>query len=112
VPPTATPGTGAGCSVDYVIQNDWGSGFVANVTIGVDTAVSTWTLEFGFPGNQTITNLWGGVYNQSGNDVAVDNETWNAVIPTNGSTSLGFQATYSTGNSVPATFTLNGIPCD
>ena len=112
VPPTATPGTGSGCTVDYVIQNDWGSGFIANVTIGVDTAVSGWTLEFDFPGNQTIVNLWGGVYTQSGNAIDVDNESWNDSIPADGSTSFGFQANFSGSNATPATFILNGIPCN
>jgi cellulase/cellobiase CelA1 len=112
VPPTATPGTGANCSVDYVIANDWGSGFIGNVTIGSETAVSGWTLEFEFPGNQTITNLWGGVYNQSGNSVTIDNESWNNNIPANGTTTLGFQATYSGSNAAPASFILNGQICN
>jgi endo-1,4-beta-D-glucanase Y len=112
VPPTATPGTGGGCSVDYVIANDWGSGFVANVTIGSETAVSGWTLEFNFPSNQTITNLWGGVYSQSGNSVTVNNESWNGNIPANGTTSFGFQGTYSGNNAAPAAFSLNGSSCN
>lgn len=98
--------------MDYVVQNQWGSGFIANVTIGVDTAVSGWTLQFNFPGNQTITNLWGGVYNQSGSSVTINNESWNGNIGANGSTSFGFQATYSGSNNVPASFTLNGANCD
>ncbi len=112
VPPTETPGTGTGCSVDYVVQNQWGSGFIANVTIGVDTAVSGWTLQFNFPGNQTISNLWGGVYTQSGSSVTVNNESWNGTIPANGSTTFGFQASYSGSNNVPGTFTLNGQACN
>jgi hypothetical protein len=112
VPPTATPGTGSGCTVTYDDNNDWGSGFVANVTIGVDAAVSGWTLEFNFPGNQTITNLWGGIYNQSGGSVTVNNESWNGNIPSNGSVTFGFQASYSGSNNAPASFTLNGVICD
>jgi cellulase/cellobiase CelA1 len=112
VPPTATPGTGSGCTVTYDDNNDWGSGFVANVTIGVDAAVSGWTLEFNFSGNQTITNLWGGTYNQSGGSVTVNNESWNGNIPSNGSVTFGFQASYSGSNNAPASFTLNGAVCD
>ena len=112
VPPTATPGTGAGCSVSYVVGNDWGSGFTTNVTIGVKTAVSGWTLKFNFPGNQTITNLWGGAYSQSGQSVTVNNASWNGNIGANGNASFGFQATYSGNNNAPSNFTLNGELCD
>ena len=112
VPPTATPGSGASCTVTYEDNNDWGSGFVANVTIAVDTAVSGWTLEFDFPGNQTITNLWSGNYAQSSNSVTVTNADWNGNIPANGSTTLGFQAVYSGSNNAPTSFTLNGTSCN
>ncbi len=112
VPPTATPSTGTGCSVSYVVGNDWGSGFTTNVRIGVETAVSGWTLKFNFPDNQTITNLWGGAYSQSGKSVTVNNESWNGNIGANGNASFGFQATYSGNNNVPSNFTLNGKLCN
>jgi hypothetical protein len=112
VPPTATPGTGSGCSADYAVQSDWGSGFVAYVTIGVDTAVSTWTLEFDFPGNQTIVNMWGGIYTESGSSVTINNESWIGNIAANGSTAFGFQASFSGSNEAPVNFILNDQVCD
>jgi cellulase/cellobiase CelA1 len=110
--PTATPGTGAACTIMYDVQQQWGNGFIANVTIGVDTAVSGWTLEFDFPGNQTIINMWGGLYAQSGSAITVDNEAWNGEIAANGSTSFGFQARFSESNDIPVDFILNGQACD
>jgi cellulose 1,4-beta-cellobiosidase len=94
------------------VQQQWGNGFIGNVTIGVGTAVSGWTLEFTFPGNQTITNMWGGTYTQSGSSVTVNNESWNSNIPANGTTNFGFQANFSGSNNPPVTFTLNGQICD
>jgi hypothetical protein len=112
VPPTATPGSGGGCSVDYTITNNWGSGFTANVIINSSSAVNGWTLNFSFPGNQNITNLWNGTYSQSGSAVTVNNAGWNGNIPANGSTSFGFQGTYSGSNAEPAAFSLNGSSCN
>jgi cellulose 1,4-beta-cellobiosidase len=114
VPPTATPGTGAACSVDYDDSNDWGSGFLGNVTItnNGSSPVNGWMLQFDFPGNQQITNLWNGIYSQSGTAVTVNSAGWNSTISANGSISFGFQAAYSGGNQPPATFMLNGVVCN
>lgn len=114
VPPTATSQPAGGCAIDYTITNDWGSGFTANVIINNNSssAINGWALGFSFPGNQNITNLWNGVSNQSGSSVTVNNASWNGNIPANGSTSFGFQGTYSGSNNVPGTFTLNGQACN
>jgi hypothetical protein len=115
VPPTSTPGSGASCSVNYNDSNDWGSGFVANVTItnNGSSAISGWTLAFTFSGNQDITNLWNGVENQSGANVSVGDAGHNSTINANGGTaSFGFQAAYSGSNAAPTTFTLNGVVCN
>jgi mannan endo-1,4-beta-mannosidase len=110
---TPTPG-GAVCTVDYDVQNDWGSG--ATVNVGVinngSSAIDGWTLAWTFPGNQQISHLWGGSYDQSGASVSVTNASWNRVIGANGgSVSFGFNLTYSGSNRVPTGFTLNGTAC-
>jgi hypothetical protein len=113
---TPTPGGsgGTGCAVNYTISNDWGTGATINVTIknNGSTAVNGWTLAFTFPGNQKITNLWNGSYTQSGASVSVKDSGYNANIPANGgTTSFGFQITYSGSNAKPTGFTLNGAAC-
>lgn len=112
VPPTNTPTPGGSCSVAYTVANDWGSGATVNVTISSETAVNGWTLDWTFPGNQTISNLWNGSFSQSGADVSVSNLSWNGNIAPNGSVSVGFNMSYSGSNSVPATFVLNGETCN
>ncbi len=112
--PTATPGGGAACAVNYVIQNDWGSGATVNVTIRNNgtSAINGWTLAWTFPGNQQITNLWGGTYTQSGTSVTARNASWNGTIPANGGTvGFGFNLAYSGTNAKPTSFTLNGAAC-
>ena len=112
--PTPTPTHGTGYSVSYAIQNNWGSGATINVTIRNNTsrAVEGWTLQWAFPGNQQITNLWCGDYSQNGANVSVQNLSYNSTIPANGSVNFGFNISYSGSNAVPINFTLNGILCE
>ena len=113
--PTATPTPSeATCEVDYVISNDWGSGATISVDVinNAASSVNGWTLEWTFPGNQEITNLWGGSYTQNGAEVDVTNASWNATIPANGgSVNFGFNIAYSGSNEVPGQFVLNGVVC-
>jgi endoglucanase len=113
--PLAPASAAVVCTVNYSNQNDWGSGATVNVAItnSGTTAVNGWTLTWDFPGNQQINNLWNGSYTQSGASVSVKNLSYNASIPANGgSTSFGFNITYSGTNTAPTSFTLNGVTCN
>jgi O-glycosyl hydrolase len=104
-------GSGA-CTVTYTTTSQWTGGFTASVTIAAgSSAINGWTLKFTFPGNQQITNAWNGVESQSAENVTITNESYNATIPAAGSTSLGFQGTWSTSDAVPTSFTVNGATC-
>ena len=109
---TPTPTSETGCAVSYVIQNDWGSGATINVTIknNGNQDINGWTLNWTFPGNQQITNLWCGDHSQSGATVTVKNLSYNSTIPANGRTvNFGFNISYSGANTPPNNFTVNGI---
>ena len=105
-------GGGAACEVTYS-QDTWTGGFTGNVTITdtASTAINGWTLAFTFPGNEQITTAWNGTFTQSGESVRITNESYNATIAAGGSTSLGFQGTWTTSSSPPTTFTVNGTTC-
>ncbi|MFJ8542606.1 glycoside hydrolase family 6 protein [Streptomyces sp. NPDC093586] len=111
---TATAGAAAAaCTVDYQVQNDWGSGFTAAVTVTNNGApTSGWSLGWTYAGSQKVTNGWNAKISQSGAAVTAVNESYNGTLATGGSASFGFQATYSGGNAIPATFTLNGVTCN
>ncbi|WP_344098348.1 cellulose-binding domain-containing protein, partial [Nocardiopsis tropica] len=110
--PTTPASAAPGCEVDYQV-NDWGSGFTASVEItNLGTALNGWTLDWSFPGNQQVTNLWNGTHTQSGQDVSVTAAGHNSSISTNGTVSFGFNASYSGSNAAPSEFTLNGVACD
>jgi hypothetical protein len=108
----ASVAVAAGCEVVYTIPNQWGDGFLGDVTIKNNgAAVSAWTLTWTFGGTQRITNLWNGVVTQSGQAVSVRNADWNGSLSSGGSVNFGFQGTYSGTNAKPTVFTLNGVVC-
>jgi hypothetical protein len=72
-----------------------------------------WRLTWSFANGQTITQLWSGQETQSGANVTVKNLNYNARIPAGGNyTGVGFTANWSSTNSVPTAFTLNGTACN
>jgi endoglucanase len=110
---TATPLTTTGCAVQYVVNSDWGNGFVSTIVITnqSSTAWSNWTLNWSFGGNQQITNLWNGNHTQQGQQVQVTNAAWNGTVNAGGTVTLGFQATYQGANPTPTQFQVNGVSC-
>ncbi len=103
----------ASCSVAYKVDNAWGNGFTATVTVqntGTST-VSGWTLGWSFPGDQRISTAWNATATQSGASVTARDAGWNGALAPGARASFGFQATYSGANPAPARFTLNGANC-
>ncbi|MFF5565438.1 cellulose binding domain-containing protein [Streptomyces sp. NPDC012623] len=113
VPQAAASGTAATCTVEYSTTSQWNGGFQGGVTLTNNaTPVENWTLTFDFPGSQQVTQGWSGKWSQSGRTVTVVNESWNARIPTGGSLSAGFTASWSGSNPAPTAFKLNGTTCE
>ena len=100
------------CQVTYT-PNQWQGGFTANLTIANtgSSAINGWKLTFTFPGDQQITSAWNGVESQSGKNVTITNESYNATIAAGGSTSLGFQGTWTSSDASPTSFSINGTTC-
>jgi hypothetical protein len=101
---STTSGGGRSCTVTWAVQSQWQDGFVANLTIRNNggSAINGWTLTWTFPGNQRIVNAWNIAATQSGASVTARDAGSNAQIPVNGSTTAGFQATYSGTNGTPS----------
>ncbi|WP_415878020.1 cellulose binding domain-containing protein [Micromonospora maris] len=92
--------------------NQWNTGFTAEVRVtNRGAALNGWTLTWSFSGNQQVTGGWNAQVTQSGQTVTARNAAWNAALPTNGTASFGFQATYSGTNNRPSEFRLNGTTC-
>lgn len=110
---TTSAGTASGgCTVTYT-PNEWPGGLTANVTItNTGTAAWTgWTVGFSFAGDQKITNSWNATTSQSGAAVTAVNLGYNGAVPVGGSTSFGFQGTWSGSDAAPTAFTVNGASC-
>lgn len=102
------------CSVSYTIVNSWPGGFQAGISISNTgtAAISSWTLQWIFSGNQQISSLWGGNVSAQGESITVTNASYDGTIAAGGTvTGIGFTATYSGTNTVPTAFTLNGTLC-
>ncbi len=112
--PASTATTSAACTVAYSPQTDWGSGFAVNVTITNNSAspINGWTLNWAFPGNQTVTSIWNATDTQTGSSVSAVNVGYDVTIPANGgSVSFGFNGSYTGANPNPTSFVLNGTTC-
>jgi cellulose 1,4-beta-cellobiosidase len=106
----------ATCSVTYTVSSQWtGSpnGMSVNVSVtNLGSAVSSWTLGFAFPAaGQAVGSGWSATWSQTGQNVTATNLSYNGSLATNGTTSMGFNGTWTTSDPVPTAFTLNGATC-
>jgi cellulose 1,4-beta-cellobiosidase len=97
----------AACSAAYSVQNDWGSGFTASVTVTNtgQAAISGWTLSWTYPGNQTLTSGWNGTWSQTGHQVTVSSASYNGSLAVGSATQIGANFSYSGTNTAPASVT-------
>jgi GH35 family endo-1,4-beta-xylanase len=99
--------TFAACT--YTIDNQWGSGFVASITVKNDTgaAVNNWSVNWQYANNR-ITNSWNA--NLSGsNPYTATNVGWNGNIAAGQSISFGFQG--NTNGSTVERPSISGSLC-
>ncbi len=106
-------GGGGTCHIDYAKASEWAGGFVANVTVNNTgtSAISGWQLGFTFPGDQHITNAWNATVTQSGEAVSATNASFDGSIAPGGNVQFGFQGTWTSNDTSPSSFTVNGAAC-
>jgi endo-1,4-beta-xylanase len=106
-------GGGSTCHVTYTKASEWVGGFVANITVG-NTGTSTisgWTLKYAFPGDQKITNAWNATVTQSGTAVTATNASFDGTIAPGGNVAFGYQGTWTSNDTAPNSFSVNGTAC-
>lgn len=104
----------AACHVVYTRQSEWQGGFTAAISITNtgQAADNGWTLTYTFGGDQQVTNAWGASLTQSGQHVMLTSLPWDASIPAGATlTTVGVYGTWTTSDSAPGGFALNGVPC-
>jgi len=99
------------CTVDYKETNNWGMGATHQVVVQYHgPGLEQWDLSWRFSGNETITQLWKGHFEQDGNHVGVIDAGYNAKVPNGGQFDFGFNLENPSGD-LPSEFLLNGQPC-
>jgi hypothetical protein len=105
-PPAAAASS---CSAAYSVTNQWSDGFGASITItNTGPAVTAWTVQYTYPGNQKLTDGWDGNWSQSGETVTVTNASWNGTLAVGASTTIGANFSYSGTNDAPASISCAG----
>jgi len=102
--PTAT-GSPSACTASYKVANQWGEGFVADVTVtAAGAAIDGWVVSLTLPNGATVANTWNGMRTGTATSgtVTVANAAWNGRVGAGQSTAFGFQGT---GNGAGATVT-------
>jgi cellulase/cellobiase CelA1 len=88
---TARTASRSACAATVSIDNTWGSGFLATITVrsvGVEP-LDGWQVSWRWPGDERIVTLWNGVAQADGTAITVRNASWNATLPPGGSTTFG-----------------------
>ncbi|WP_433361521.1 cellulose binding domain-containing protein [Streptosporangium sp. CA-115845] len=103
---------GTSCEVIYVTEA-WSGAFNGRVVIRNTgtTLIDGWTLTWAWSGNQQIMTGWDATVTQVGTQVTARNVGYNSYIGPGSSQSLGFSATVTGTNNIPAQFKLNNIVC-
>jgi endoglucanase len=112
-PTTTTTPPPTSCKVTYAVSSAWQGGFQAQVTIADTgtTAIGNWSLAWDFGSDEQIGNIWGATDTQTAKHVVATAAAYDATIAPGASVAVGFTATYTTANPIPAAFSLNGAPC-
>jgi hypothetical protein len=99
----ASAAQGSACTAAYTVTSQWSTGFTASITItNSASAITAWTVQLTYPGNQAITNGWDGNWSQNGQAVTVTNARWNGTLAAGASTTIGANFSYTGTNSPPA----------
>jgi Glycosyl hydrolase family 12/Cellulose binding domain len=100
---TPAPSGAARCSATLRVDNQWGNGFTATVTVSNpgSVATKTWRVTWTWGGNQSISSRWNATVTQSGTAVTATNLSYNGAIAGGGNTTFGLQAGFSGTNTVP-----------
>ena len=101
-----------GFTYDWEVTDDWGTGFIANLTIHNDSGqcLSGWEALFNAK-TFAVDSVWNGVLVPRGDGVIrIVNETWNGDVCQGESFTIGLQATGTP--SLPVGLLLNDSPVE
>ncbi len=106
-------GGGGTCHVTYTKNSEWPGGFTGQVVIANTgtTSINGWSLTFTFPGDQKVTSNFNGGFSQTGENATLTNASYNGTIAPGASITDGFQGTWTSNDTNPTSFSINGTAC-
>jgi len=111
---SATTTAAIACHIGYSVTGQWPNGFEAAITIkntGTNP-INGWKLTWTWAAGQKITQAWSASYSQTGANVTLTNESYNATIAPGATlTGIGFNGSYTGTNPAPSAFYVNGTLC-
>ncbi|CAM3851304.1 glycoside hydrolase family 18 chitinase [Nocardiopsis rhodophaea] len=109
-PASAAP---SGVTVIYTEGSRWDTGYSAQFTIDnqSSTALDDWTIRFTLPSGASVASLWNATMERSGSDYTLTPPSWGASVPAGGTYQIGFNGSFSGGETEPVSCTLNNAPC-
>lgn len=105
VPPPPPPPAGAG----FRVTDDWGAGFVAEMTVPNTTgaALANWVVEFDFA--HTIGSVWNAaLVSRTGDHYVLRHVGWNSNVAAGASIAFGFSGTPGNVTTGPTNVVLRG----
>jgi Cellulose binding domain len=97
------------CLAAYSVTSQWSDGFGVSMTItNTGPAVTAWTLQYAYPGNQQLADGWDGNWSQAGQTVTVTSASWNGALAAGASTTIGANFSYTGTNTAPASISCAG----
>ncbi|MBB6170337.1 chitinase [Nocardiopsis mwathae] len=112
-PASAAPTAPSGVTVVYTEGAKWDTGYSGQLTIDnqSSTTLDDWTIRFSLPAGAGITSLWNATMERSGSDYTLTPPGWGASVPAGGTYQIGFNGSFSGGDTAPVNCTLNNAPC-
>jgi len=99
---TTGGGGGGGCSVNPIVQSQWGNGYVVQpvtVTNTGTSAITGWRVTFTLPAGHSIAGSWNATLSGTTGTITATNLGYNGNLAPNANTSFGFQVSRPDGNT-------------
>jgi Cellulose binding domain len=100
-------------SASFQAVTSWDNGYTGQYTITNNgtAGVPGWTLAFRLPAGTSLSSLWNGSYTDSGGQVTVTSDGWDATVKAGGSVTVGFVTSSGGQAGPPSDCTINGVAC-
>ncbi|MGW3887256.1 serine/threonine-protein kinase [Micromonospora chokoriensis] len=107
------PPQAATCDVTYALRADTGKDFAAELTVtnSGKQELRDWTMNFTFPGQQTVTKAEPTSVQQQGSTVLIRPAAQRTTLAPGAAEKLTLSGTYSGANPLPVEFRLGDVTC-